>query len=122
MKTLLECGFSGWPGLLRFAVFRISKAFLIEFITPSSGLLLPSMGGFSLVPEPRSWGQFSRPPIPTTMLQGVHAGPPSLYLWGIWSDHRGLGRPDCERIDARVQRMKTEQAKMWTSIQCSAAA
>jgi hypothetical protein len=35
VKTLLECGFSGWPGLLRFAVFRISKAFLIEFITRS---------------------------------------------------------------------------------------
>jgi hypothetical protein len=27
-------------------------------------------------------------PSPTTMLQGVHADPPSLYLWAIWSAHR----------------------------------
>jgi hypothetical protein len=32
----LECGFTGWPGALRFPAFRIPKPFLIEFITASS--------------------------------------------------------------------------------------
>jgi hypothetical protein len=35
VKTVLECGFSGWPAPLRSPAFRIPKLFLIEFITAS---------------------------------------------------------------------------------------
>ena len=46
----------------------------------------------------------------TTMLQGVYADPPSLYLWAFGGS-QGVGRPDYGRIDARVWRMKTEQGQ-----------
>jgi hypothetical protein len=37
VKTVLECGFSGWPAPLRSPAFRIPKLFLIKFITASRG-------------------------------------------------------------------------------------
>jgi hypothetical protein len=61
--------------------------------------------------EPQKWSQFSRHPSPTTMLQGVHAGPPSLYLWafGVLIER---GRTYSRTHRCEGLHVKTEQGTM----------
>jgi hypothetical protein len=66
---------------------------------------------FTSVPKPQNWLQFSRAPVLPPCCKACTLAP-HPFIYRHLQCSQGVGKPDCGRVDARVWRMKTGQAKM----------